>query len=188
MMGIRLACLDPNEDALPYLELVTLRAGARQRGLVTCDKFLEVETHFIGGRTLPCLDEGCAACDLKRPRRYEAFASVVWSHNTKHQIVRLTRNAMLMAKSALIDVCSPRGYVLEIERRTARANGRLVVTVDPTIVPGRKMPDAPDLLAHLARVWRIDGMEVVGDEREYVAQLQAFVSEAVAKGGAKHAI
>jgi len=186
-MGVRTAVLCPGEEDLPYLEVKTLRAKGSVRCAITCHQLYECYTHFIGGRTLPCVEDGCAGCKAARPARYEAFASVVTLPDRKHQLLRLTRNAVLMLKSGVGPVTSLRGVFMLVERKGSRENGRLCVEVSSDTVPTERLPESPVIFAHLSRIWRIDGLEVLCDERAFVAQLQAFVDDVEASREVKDA-
>ena len=186
-MGVRTTCLDPRDVDVPYLPVVTVGAKFKGRGVITCTEFYEPFTHYIGGRTLPCLTPTCSACDNDRPRRYEGFVSVVWMVSRKHEIVRLTKPAMLGLKLGLEGRDFLRGQVLLLERKGTRNCGRLVASVEREALEISRLPPAPDLPAHLARIWRVDGMEVSKDETGYIRQLSAFVAEATAAQEAKHA-
>lgn len=182
-MGIRQTVLDPHEDDLPYMPVVTLGARFKGRGVITCSKPFECYTHFIGGRTLPCLEPECGACTAERPRRYEGFVSVVWIVGRKHEIVRMTRGAMLQLKSCSSTVDDWRGMVCEFERKTTRNNGRLLCSPHEGWIEGARLPAKPEIEQHLLRVWRIDGIRVSDDERGYIIALQRHLETTVAKGG-----
>jgi len=186
-MGVRVTCLDPRSEDVPYLPVVTVGAKFRGRGVITCAEFYEPYTHYVGGRTLPCLTPICQACLMERPSRYEGFVSVVWIANRKHEIVRITKPAMIQLKLALSGSGSPRGRILQLERKGDKKTGRLACGVEPEQIEVSRLPQAPNLEAHLARIWRVDGMEVTSDERAYIAQLSAFVETSIEKGSSNHA-
>lgn len=186
-MGVSRHVLNPLESDLSYLPVTTLGRKQRGRCVITSDDFYEVDVHWIGGRTLPCLDKECAACKAQRPRKYEAYLGIVWSTSRKHEILRLTKGAMFQLKSQLSCSDSPRGHVLSVERKGDRPNGRVVILVEPLQVEVQKLPASPDLEAHLARIWRVDGIEVTKDEGAYVASLSAFTDEVIERGRAKDA-
>lgn len=182
-MGVRRICLDPDDDALPYIPVVTIKPKFKGRMVITCTEPFECCTHFIGGRTLPCLEPECGACDAERPKRYEAFVSGVWVRDKKHEIIRLTTNAMYQLKDRMRGVVDYRGTLLEVERRGERKNGRVVVTVADGFVESARLPERPDLEQHLLKIWRIDGIRVSDDERAYIIALQRHMEETISKGG-----
>lgn len=186
-MGVRTTCLSLEDDDLPYIPTVTVGAGFKGRAVVTCDVLYECFTHFIGGRTLPCLEPICHACLRERPKRYEAYVSLVWFSGRKHEIVRLTKGAVFQLKAGLLGRSTMRGSVLQIERKTERNNGRLTTRVEPEMLEIARLPAAPELALHLARVWRIDGMEVNNDTRAYIASMAEFLEKAEQAGKANDA-
>lgn len=185
-MGVRTVCLDPNEDDLPYIATVTLGAKAKGRGVITCTEPYECYTHYIGGRTLPCMERDCGACAAGRPARYEGFVSLVWMAGRKHEILRMTKNAMFMLKSGMIDSNDYRGTIINVERKTGRANGRVVVFVEPVCIEIAKLPSAPKLEKYLSRIWRVDGIEVLEGDQAYIAQYTQFLKITEEKGKDKN--
>jgi hypothetical protein len=186
-MGVSRHVLNPAEADLSYLPVITLGKKQRGRCVITSDEFYEVDVHWIGGRTLPCLETNCEACKAQRPRKYEAYLGIVWSTSLKHEILRLTKGAMFQLKSQLSCSGSPRGHVLSVERKGDRPNGRVTILVEPLQVEISRLPASPDLEAHLARIWRVDGIEVTKEEGEYIRRLSAFTEETIEKGRANHA-
>jgi len=175
-MGIREVQLRAGDDDLPFVEIVTLKAGFTGRGYVTCDEPYEVMTHWVGRRTLPCLGENCGACQAHVPAKYEGYVSLVWSHSRTHQIVRMTKPAVLQLKNQTAQLPSLRGSILSFERKGKRANGRVLVRVEALVVESIKLPLQLDLRRHMIHVWRVDGIEVHQDERLYIHNLNEFTS------------
>jgi hypothetical protein len=174
-MGVATWNWDPGEIELPYLELVTLPARASWRCLATCERLYTPHTHWISGRTLPCIGDDCGACGAELPRRPEGFCSCVTSHDRQHKIVRLTRDATISILRSAGPDRNVRGLIFTLARRGSRDNGHVHAVVDEADCEGRRMPTAPDLLLHLSRVWRIDGWEPQGRLVEYAAQLKLLI-------------
>jgi len=186
-MGVREHVLEVGEQGLPFLPVITLKAKFDGRGVITCERAYEVDVHWIGRRTLPCLDGECQACLKQVPKKYEGYLSVVWMHNRKHEIVRMTRDAMLIFKSQLCSTDSLRGHVLHLVRKGVKSNGRVIPSVEPLEIETARLPKSPDLRAHLAKIWRVDGIEVDHDERAYVAQISEFVDRKLLENQQYHA-
>lgn len=186
-MGVRRHVLSADEQSLPHLPLFTLPAKCNGRAIITCDEFYEVDTHFIGRRTLPCMDQNCKACEAKRPIKYEGYVSVVWMQNKRHQILRLTKPAMLQLKSQIPSQNSPRGVALQLQRRGDRPNGQVLVFVEPAQIDVLRLPEPPQLELHLAKIWRIDGIDVASDDAAYVRQLGVWIEEKIELGRANDA-
>lgn len=164
-------------DELPYIEVLTLPKGAKFKGCLTCNDLYCPDTHWIGRRTLPCMGEDCAACEANKPKRHEAFGSFVWNHNHRHQIARLSVPVAVTIKRALTGVVDYRGQVVHLERKGDRKNGRLVAYVDDYSFPQERLPAAPNLVDHLSRVWRIDGIDPGMGDSLYMGQLQCWLAQ-----------
>jgi hypothetical protein len=186
-MGVATWQPDTLFDTLPHVEVRTLPAKAKWKGCLTCTELYLPDTHYIGRRTLPCMGEECVACLAGRARRHEGFASIVWQHNRRHEIVRLTPPAVSGILAAIGKGESCRGYVVELCRKGERSNGRVAVYVEREIFPVERLPASPPLDEHLARVWRIDGIDPTMGTAEYIAQLAAHLKKAMEIAAAKAA-
>jgi len=186
-MGIREVELQAGEDDLPFIEVVTLKAGFVGRGYVTCEKPYEVYTHWIGRRTLPCMGKECGACQALVPAKYEGYLSLVWAHNRTQQIVRVTKPAMLQIKSQVQLQPSLRGTILNFERKGKRSNGRVIVRVDALHLEVAKLPQSPDVRRHMMHIWSVDGIECARDERAYIHSINEFTSRKLLEAKEFHA-
>lgn len=174
-MGISTWKWDSGEPVLPYLPVVTLPARGDWRCLVTCEELFTPHTHWLLGRTLPCMGDDCGACVNELPRRPEAFCSVITAHNRKHQIVRLTREVASTLLRGVSDARPLRGTMFSLKRRGDRENGHVTATVEEAAFETCRLPSPPVLTLHLCRVWRLDGLSVNDDHKLYVAQVADFV-------------
>jgi len=186
-MGIRTMCLDPDDEELPYIKIRTLPAKFQGTGVITCTKLWEIQTHYVGYRTLPCLEPDCPQCDSMAPKRYEAFLSVVWTRGRDHEIIRCTQGFVYQLKSQARNIEDLRGMRIEVNRATERRNGRLCCKVLDGWSEGARLPERPDVEAHLMRAFRIDGIRVSDNEREYIIRLIKHAEEAKQKRESKNA-
>lgn len=186
-MGVRQHVAVLGRGSLPHVELVCLGAGQRGRCIITCEAPYEVDTHRIGGRTLPCMDSECQACRLQFPGKYEGYVSLIWVVSKKHTLLRLTKPAILQLKSQTTLRSSLRGTPILVERKGNRPNGRVLVQVEEHLIDPAKLPQAPDIPAHMARIWQIGGLDLSHDADEYLAQICNFTQKALEHREAKNA-
>lgn len=159
-------------DDIPYLPVVTLPAAQSWRCVITCDELYLPYTHWLSGRTLPCLGAECGACGAKKPKRPEAFASVATLHNRRHQILRLTREVASTILRHPLAAQSVRGICLELRRRGSKPNGHVAAILEEIPYEGSRLPASQVVALHLFRVWRTDGWEPTVDYGDYVAALE----------------
>ena len=164
----------PQPSALPHLPLERIRGGALFRGLITSHSVLGVLTHFMGGRTLACVDGNCPGCEAQMPQRWEGYLAVITPQPTRHIIVALTPGAALGIADSAPDAMMLRGNLLICERSGKRANARLRARIEPTEPYGKVLPPAPDLKAHLLHIWGLDTSHAAMDHPAYANRVKEF--------------
>lgn len=181
-MGCATWSYNADEPEVPYLPVLTLPAKCEWKMIVTCEKLFLPHTHWLRGRTLPCMGDGCGACGAEMPRRPEGFVSVVASHNRKHFILRVTRDvAIVLLRHA--DARHPlRSTMFTAKRRGEKPNGHVQASVDDLQFEVARLPAAPNVELHLLRVWRVDGWEPSESLTGYAEQLR-FHLESRLQGG-----
>lgn len=152
-MAIAIVTGSQPESRPPSLPLRRIRAGEKLSMFLTCREPLQVWTHFVGGRTLPHLTEGCPGCERNRPKRYEGYFSGVLIPEEKHVIVGVPAGACCSILDAQGDSGSLRGRGVVFERRGKRPNGQVVGELRKSSVHDGGLPKEPNLYDHLCRVW-----------------------------------
>ena len=83
----------PEDGNLPHLPLVRVPTRTAWKLAITCTQMLQVDTHYMNRRTLPCVTHDCPGCAAELPRRYEAYISALTTQPSRHVIVALTPKA-----------------------------------------------------------------------------------------------
>jgi hypothetical protein len=143
---------------------------------VTSWELLQIDTHFLNNRTLPCVQEHCPGCARERPRRYEAYISGIWSTERRHIILAMTEGAARNIFDQAPNANQLRGHIITFKRNGHRTNGRLDATVSENMVSANTLPEAPELLRHLAHIWGLDLSHIAQDHPEYAQAVQKMYS------------
>ncbi len=144
---------------------------------VTCFELLQIDTHFMGRRTLPCIENDCPGCQAKKPRRYEAYVSGVRGSDSKHLIYALTGGAVHAIIPFMANVTQLRGHIITLTRSGTRPNGMLRAEVDETMLDPTRLPQAPNLLEHMYAIWGLDQSHLGQDEAQWANQVRQQMAE-----------
>lgn len=164
----------PTPNALPYLPLERIKPGVTFRGLITSHTVLGVMTHFLGGRTLACIEGECPGCLASQPARWEGYLSVLTPSPSRHIIIAITPGAAMGIADSATDPAALRGSLVILERGGKRPNSRLRARVEQAEAYGRGLPPAPDLKAHLIHIWGLDQSHTAQDHPDYVNRVKEF--------------
>jgi hypothetical protein len=148
---------------LPHIPFERLRAGVTLKGVITCTAPYDSFTHYLGGRTLPCSGtEDCPGCGLKR-KGWELYLSLWTVTPSKHVITALTPSAARELSDAAPDPNDLRGYFIELRRINTKNNGRMLCSLDQPEFKRHGLPPAPDVRAHMYKIWGLDPDEISND-------------------------
>lgn len=158
----------PTPTNLPYLPLVRVPPGKPLSGLLTSQSVLGVWTHFLGGRTLPCMSSDCKGCEAQMPKRWEGYISLITPSPSKHILVALTPGAALGISDTAPDPLQLRGNLVIFERGGKRLNSRLRARVERVDFYQKMLPPEPNLKEHLVHIWGLDQSQLGQDNPQYV--------------------
>lgn len=161
----------PDRSRLQHLPLLRLGPQAALRAAITSPDVLGVLTHFMGGRTLACIQGDCPGCESKLPQRWEGYLGVVTTKPSRHIILGITPGAALGIGDSAPDPHNLRGLLLVAERIGKRANARLRARVEEVELGQLRLPDPPDLKAHLLHIWGLDQAHAGNDHPDYRAEV-----------------
>lgn len=112
-------------------------------------------THYWGGRTVPCHDDRCDACDAHNESRWHGYLCA-WAPKTHYKfLLELTK----AGAAAVIDERKKRhtirGLILAAERLGRKANGKLVLHLTPSDWADDGLPPAVDVRSVMLKIWGI---------------------------------
>jgi hypothetical protein len=148
---------DAEEGSLtprPSIQILKIRPHVTQKGFIVSDKIDAVDTHWVAGRTKPCIGvkHGCEGCGSGLEIRPKGYLAVQTDSTGKVSLLEITEGALddnpaLSAKSGL------RGKWFEARRLGDSINSRLKVETYPNkVIVGPLSPEI-DVKEVLCRIW-----------------------------------
>jgi len=151
---------DPRGNSLP---LIRTPANRPLVGIVTCDEMLGTRTHYYRGRTIPCDDQNCPACDDGMSWRWHAYLSVAHVLNRRQALIEFTAAGVEPFKLYREAYGTLRGCHFTARRAQIAANSRVIVQCKQADLEKITLPDAPNILEALAIIWNIELPAIVVD-------------------------
>ena len=136
------------------------------QAIITCNELLVCDTHYWGGRTLPCeriqqnpdgsITAGnCAACNEAMPYRTHTYVSAFDCKTREHFIFECTAHAARPLADYREANKSLRGCIFRASRPKCLKNAKVVIETNAANLAKVNLPDAPDLILALSTIWRL---------------------------------
>lgn len=150
----------PDSDREIALRIIRAPAKGQIIGLITTTNLIGCPTHFVNHRTLPHEEHNCTACLKGFPKRYHGYLGVLLSKTFEHTILEITKAASDTVADYRDATGELRGHQINAYRAAPRPNGRLIVHLQPYDTAHTALPNAPDLIACLSKIWGIPEAEL----------------------------
>jgi hypothetical protein len=138
------------------MPIVRAPSNGKITGIVTSTRAVYVPTHWFGGRTQPCTEPQCPACEQHRPQRWHAYLTI-WSPNDNTHVLCELPEAASHRLADLADTnTSLRGGKIAVFRNGPKQNSRVICNYWPTPENPYKLPNEPNIRNILEHVWRLD--------------------------------
>lgn len=143
---------DPNGVGLPIIRTPCAR---KLSAVITSPDIIGCNTHFWGGRTVPCDPAHCDPCRNGIPYRWHAYCSAFVPQTSLHFLFECTAQAAdhLVQYRRAYDTL--RGCQFTAYRWQSRPNGRVIIKTEQSAFAQDTLPKAPDLLKVLAVLWQL---------------------------------
>lgn len=159
---------DPRGHSLPLVRCPPLKGIS---GIVLSEEIQGTNTHYYHGRTIPCDDEHCPACDDGQPWRWHAYLAL-WGQSTHRTVLfEMTAKAAEPLKTYQKAYGTLRGCLLNAKRVRPTANSRVIIQTTQADLQKIQLPDPPDVIGALSIIWNIERPSIS------VAGLQKDVSK-----------
>lgn len=145
----------PQADRRPFYPIWSPTPDREIHVVLVSQSLLGVFTHWIDGRTRPCLGsrEECVGCDLKLPRRWKCFLGAFNPASGRLGILEVTQEAFLRCRQLNEDSGKLRGLTVRLIRTGLAKNARVTALVGARVTAGATVPPSFDVKAALERVW-----------------------------------
>lgn len=138
----------------PPIKVVKIRPNNPVRGFFLSDQVYGVKTHWMAGRTKPCIGvaNGCDGCKTGMQIRPKGYMAIVLDNSGVVYLLEITEKAFdnnlrLCATSGL------RGLYFEARRIGPNINSGLDITIFDNKKPAKPLPDDIDVKTVLCRIW-----------------------------------
>jgi hypothetical protein len=151
----------PPKDQRPSLALVRVKPGKPIQAIVTATNFVGCETHYWHGRTAPCEQPNCEACDDGSPTRFHAYIAS-WNPATNRSfLLEITRAAADAFDGYRNTYGSLRGCRYSVHRASSNPNSRVIVELHPADEQRFAIPQPPNVIACLCTIWHCSPPEAI---------------------------
>jgi hypothetical protein len=124
-------------------------------GIITSAKILGAYTHFWGGRTVPCEEPHCPACEEGMPSRWHCYVGFLCPKTRDHCIFECTGRAARAFEDYTRAHATLRGCHFMAVRPKRRKNARVEITVKPYDLTKITLPPEIDIIRALCTIWQI---------------------------------
>jgi hypothetical protein len=142
---------EPRQNSI---KICKVRPKETVRGLVLSDQVIGCKTHWMNGRTKPCIgiEKGCEGCLLGMPWRWKGWLAVYLPNLKTPWLLEVSQNAYdnnleLAATEGL------RGRDFKASRPGDHVNSKLYIELLPSLTKPENVPPAFDVMAVLERIW-----------------------------------
>lgn len=168
----------PTEKKHMGFDLLRTPTGRPMQAIVTCENMVVCDTHFWGGRTIPCERQtqapdgtlvagDCPACRESVPFRTHAYVSAVDCKTKEHFIFECTSHAAKPLEHYQLANDSLRGCLFRAQRPKAHANAKVVIETSTANLSTVRLPQAPDLILALTTIWRLPTEAVRREKKKH---------------------
>ena len=123
--------------------------------VVTSEDFFVCETHYWGGKTVPCEGEACKACEANSPTRPHVYLSAIEFKTHDHFLYECTATAAIPLDVYRRANRTLRGCQMKSWRPKRIKNGRIEMLCKPIDLATLHLPPAPNIPKALCVIWQI---------------------------------
>jgi hypothetical protein len=125
------------------------------QAIVTAEALTITNTHFWGGRTVPCEMPDCEACNAAVPFRTHVYVSAFDPKTHSHFIFECTEHAARALAEYIAANKTLRGCYFSAARPKGSKNGKVCITTRPADLTRVSLPAPPNLILALSVIWRL---------------------------------
>lgn len=136
------------------MDLVRAKLKLPLSGICLSSDLLVREVHYYKRRTVPCNKlPNCEPCQLNYAPRATGYLAVHSEVNGKNYIFEVPEESTWQVDDYWKLFRTLRGHHVKIERIGPRENGRCRVTFGSPRLTNKVLPDCPDVIACLCKMW-----------------------------------
>jgi hypothetical protein len=135
------------------VQLVRIKPERPLSGIITSKRLIGKYVHYWRGRTTPCTDQECPACEDNRIARWYGWISLWGPKSKQHVILEVTASCTEEIEEYYHAHGQLRGAQIHIERPGYKVNGRLHVRLSESLCSPDVLPAALDVATILEHIW-----------------------------------
>jgi hypothetical protein len=150
----------PNWNSLPParttpkpMDLLRTPISGKLAFICLSDDILGCSTHYWGGRTVPCEEPDCRACEAGSPTRWHGYLACFNENTSKRFILEITDTAAEAFLAFRKTYKTLRGGSFIVRRHKPIPNGRVIVAFAPLDLTKTDWPQPPDMIRILCQIW-----------------------------------
>lgn len=151
---------DPRGTSLPLLRCPPNRALV---GTIVSHDLVGCNTHYYRGRSIPCDQGQCPACEDGMPWRWHAWVGLWLDATGKIVLLELTAAACEPLKTYREAYGTLRGCRLKAQRANSSPNSRVILQTKPADLEKITLPAEPNVLNALSIIWGLANDELTVD-------------------------
>lgn len=125
------------------------------RAIITCDQIYVCDTHYWGGRTIPCERPNCPACNQSVPYRTHVYVSAFEPITHDHFLFECTAHAAQSFADYRRIADRLRGCYFHASRPKRTKNGKVAIICKPADLSKCQLPEPPNVMKALCTIWRV---------------------------------
>ena len=161
-------------------DILRTPTGAPLQAIITCTELLVCDTHYWGGRTIPCERHqlaadgsttagNCPACNESVAYRTHVYVSALDMKTRDHFIFECTAHGAKPLAEYRAAAGTLRGCMIVATRPKAFKNGKVVIETSTANLGRFVLPDPPNLILALCTIWRLPGSGVAAVKQKHRA-------------------
>ena len=150
----------PDDGGQRPLQLIRVPSQSKIRWLITTPDLIGTPTHYYHGRTQPCEGPECQACQEGLSWRWHGYVAIYSPRSQRHCLLELTARVAESFVRYRDDHGTLRGCDMTAWRSPQQPNGKVFVTLVPADLTSIKLPEPPDVLRCLMKMWDLAEADV----------------------------
>lgn len=146
----------PESDTETTVEVRRVAPGRPIRGIVLSHDLAGRFTHWFGGRTVPCHDGECKACNESVERRWKGWLAIYNPDTRGICILEITPKTVPPIDEYFRAHRTLRGAQITASRIGKKDNGKVVATLCSGPIHNDDLPTCPQVEKVLLKMWGVE--------------------------------
>jgi hypothetical protein len=127
---------------------------------VVSSDFFGLRTHYHNGRTVPCIKDGCEACQAFKDSRWHGYLFAIKNNGHDRVIIEYTPPAHKQIEAGWKEHGTLRGLSIILSRTSNKANAKVSIAIRGLSPIAHRLPAEPFMWTTLAKIF---GVAAVAD-------------------------